>query len=83
MLLELKPYIWSHSEAEMSDRKPFAFEVTHILLPGYDIRISEMARGRWQTLETIDGVVGEWTGEYDSAEEALQAIQDRFLHRIH
>jgi hypothetical protein len=56
-----------------SNRKAFAFEVMG-LPEGVDVRIAEM-RHRWKVLRTTNGVPGEWSGEFSSAEEALASIK--------
>jgi hypothetical protein len=37
--------------------------------------IAEMEGRKWKTLRTEDGVQGSWTGEYETAEDALAALQ--------
>jgi hypothetical protein len=33
---------------------------------------------RWQILRTKDGVQGNWTGDYETAVDALAALQEEF-----
>jgi hypothetical protein len=38
-----------------------------------------MKGSRWQILRTHDGIQGHWTGEYNTAEEALEAVQNSLV----
>jgi len=54
----------------------FKYEVVG-LPPGQSAAIAEMDH-RWQILRTKDGVQGTWTGEYSTAEQALDHLQKEF-----
>jgi hypothetical protein len=45
------------------------------LPPAQRATIAEMEGRRWKTLRTQDGVQGSWVGEYETAEDALGALQ--------
>ncbi len=55
-----------------NNRKSFFFEVDG-LPEGQQAQILERYH-RWQTRRAIDGVWGEWSGQYGSAEEALASL---------
>src|SRR3989304_4918262 len=46
--------------------------------PGEEATITESPNQGWRILRTKNGVQGDWTGEYESADEALAALQKEF-----
>lgn len=74
-MLTLHPYMHSFDHGDMNqNRRAFAFRVLG-LTQGHEIRIAEFRR-RWKILRTTNGVSGNWSGKYGSAEEALAAIDN-------
>lgn len=46
------------------------------LPPGLEVRIGPKQGGGWQVVEIVDGVIGEWKGDYESPLAALDAVQN-------
>ena len=54
--------------------EPFIFKVEGL---AYDMEAWIAQYGEpWKLLRSMDGEPGEWKGEYDSAEEVLQLLQN-------
>jgi hypothetical protein len=47
-------------------------------LPETDAAELAADNGKWRILRTRNGVRGEWTGDYATADEALAALQKEF-----
>jgi hypothetical protein len=65
-------YVGSGTDLRQRD-KVYQYEVQG-LPEGEEAFIAEMGH-RWQLLRTSNGVQNNWTGEYESPEEALAALQ--------
>ena len=55
-------------------REPFIFKVEG-LADDMEAWIAKYGKP-WKLLRSMDGEPGEWKGEYDTAEEVLQLLQD-------
>ena len=71
--LRLVPKTWSGEGGERTTDSPFAYDVAG-LPDSLSIEIAEM-NGRWRLLVVRDGIHGDWQGDFDSAEQALAAIE--------
>jgi hypothetical protein len=64
----------SHADlAPGSSDRPVAYDVSG-LPPELAVEIAEIDQ-RWQLMVVRDGFAGEWEGDFDSADEALAALQ--------
>jgi len=73
--LTLHPVGWLGNGLDMRNWTD-AFEYSVEGLPlGEQAWIARIRARCWQILRLINGVQGHWTGEYASAEEALNALQ--------
>jgi hypothetical protein len=70
---QLKMIVTMKSRGE-EHGKPIRYRVTGMPV-GEEGTISQPPHSQWQFRRTKDGVVGEWTGDFDTAEEALAALQ--------
>ncbi len=73
-MLTLHEYIWSGEGPCLAEhRKPIGFEV--LGLPESQRAWLATDSHRWQVLQATKGVMGEWSGQFKSAEEALASLQ--------
>jgi len=47
---------------------------------GMEADVARRLDGTWGVLRVNDGVQGKWTGSYDSADEALETLQNEIQH---
>ena len=76
--LRLVPRTGGRSIGLQGGDQPLGYDVAG-LPPNLAIEIAEM-NGRWQLLVVRDGDVGEWQGDFDSADAALAAIERALVH---
>ena len=76
--LTLRPHRRLGMGPELSDRdRVINYEVVG-LPPGESAEIAEIDQ-HWQIWRTKDGVRGQWTGDYSTAQAALEELQKDFV----
>ena len=75
--LDLRSNIRSGDGSDSLNWTDVGFIVTG-LPPGFDIRIGPRQGGGWSVLRVVDGLQGEWEGDYESPLAALDSIQRSF-----